>query len=196
MTRSSGGAQLEGAERRAGQQGAGQHPRHQHLQLRGVRRAESRGQHHLGAGQRAVCGVRADQRRVRRTRTRPARRPEGRSGRADQAGLLPRVPGPAGPRGRARAASHPGGRRHQGRRQERRHQGQRHRQVDLRWHPGRERADLHHRQGAGSGVSARAARPDRERLVVDHDDHDDRRLRRPAEQPNAEVVPGAEAPAG
>ena len=68
----------------------------------------------------------------------------------------------------------PGGRRDQGRRQERRHQGQRHRQVGLRWHPGRERAHLHHRQGAGSCVSARAAHPDRQRLVVDdHDDHDD-----------------------
>ena len=36
-----------------------------------------------------------------------ARRPQGRSGRADQAGLLPRVPGPAGPRGRERAAARP-----------------------------------------------------------------------------------------
>ena len=59
-------------------------------------------------------------------------------------------------------ASHPGGRRHQGRGQERRHQGQRHRQGDLRWHPGRERAHLHHRHGAGSRESARAADPDRE----------------------------------
>ena len=37
----------------------------------------------------------------------------------------------------------------------------------------RERADLHHRQGAGSGVAARAARADGERLVEHHDDDHD-----------------------
>ncbi len=71
-------AELQDLSERARRQAAREHPGPQHVQRRGLGWLQPGGQHHPGAGERPLRGVRADRRGVRQARSRTARGAEGR----------------------------------------------------------------------------------------------------------------------